>query len=277
MAINTPSMQELLEAGVHFGHQVRRGHPRMRDYIYGARDGVHIINLEHSEKLLKEAAEYVYKLGTEGKILLFVGTKKQAQPIVKEAAEKTSAPFVNYRWMGGLLTNFDEVRKNIKKLVDLKEKSEKGQLGRYTKKEQLLIARKLEKFDAQWGGVVAMETLPDALFVIDCVTEKTALAESLRMKIPVVGIADTNCNPALMDYPIPGNDDATKSIKIITEAIADAYAQGLKVAGGIKAKAEEERIAAEEKAAEESRIQAEVEAAEEAVEKKAVADAERVA
>ncbi|KKR81078.1 MAG: 30S ribosomal protein S2 [Candidatus Daviesbacteria bacterium GW2011_GWA1_41_61] len=220
-------MQQLLEAGVHFGHQVRRGHPRMREYIFGVRDGVHIINLEHSDKLLKEAAEYVNKLGQEGKIILFVGTKKQAQPIVAELAKKVGTPFVNYRWIGGTLTNFEEIRKNIKKLQELKEKKEKGELSR-TKKEQLLISRKLEKFDLEWGGVARMDQLPDALFIIDCVTEKTAVAEANRMKIPLVAITDTNCNPALVEYPVPGNDDATKSIKIISEAIASAYEEGLK-------------------------------------------------
>lgn len=222
-----PSLPELLEAGVHFGHQVRRGHPKMAEYIFGVREGVHIINLEQSEKLLRSACEFAKKLGEEKKVILFVGTKKQAQPIIKEAAEKVGAPYVNFRWMGGLLTNFDEIKKNIKKLTDLEEKKSKGELSKYTKKEQLLIDRKLAKFAKEWGGLAKMDKLPDAIFLADCVSEKTALAESRRLGLPIIGIADTNCNPLLLDYPIPGNDDATKSIKILIEAIAQAYGDGL--------------------------------------------------
>lgn len=271
-------MQELLEAGVHFGHQVRRGHPKMKEYIFGAREGVHIVNLEDSEKLLKEAAEYVYKLGEQGKVLLFVGSKKQAQDIIKEEAAKSDAPHMTYKWMAGLLTNFDEVRKNLKKLIEMKEKSEKGQLGQYTKKEQLLIARKLEKFEREWGGVANMDKLPDALFVIDCVAEKTAITEANKMSIPVVAIADTNCNPALLDYPIPGNDDATKSIKILTQTIADAYAQGVKKSAGLKVEAAEKAAREEAKAAEVDVVveDEEVAAAEEQVEKEIIKAAERV-
>lgn len=276
MAIPVPTMQQLLEAGVHFGHQVRRGNPRMGQYIYGAREGVHIINLEASEKLLKEAVEYAHNLGKEGKVLLVVGTKKQAQPIVKELAEKAGAPYVDFKWVGGLLTNFEEIRKNIKKLKELKEKKEQGELSHYTKKEQLLISRKLQKFDRQWGGVADMNKLPDALFIIDCVAEKTALTEGIRMKIPVVGIADSNSNPALLDYPIPGNDDASKSIKIITEAVINTYHEGLKSA--IKAKKIREEKEAEEAAAalETPPIAEEVAAAEEEIEKKVVQESERV-
>lgn len=288
MANSLPTMQQLLEAGVHFGHQVRRGHPRMRDYIFGVREGVHIINLEESEKLLKEAASYANKLGKEGKVLLIVGTKKQAQPIVKELAEKINAPYVVTRWIGGTLTNFEEVRKNIKKLKDLKDKKEKGELDR-TKKEQLLISRKLTKFDLDWGGVANMDTLPDVLFVIDCVNDSTAVAEANRMKIPVIAIADTNSNPALVDFPIPGNDDATKSIKIISEAIVDSYAEGLKKTESTKAEENKEtkvektnpdKIGAKETATKdkeaEEEIDPEVAAVEEAVEKEVVEESARV-
>lgn len=276
--IKTPSMQELLEAGVHFGHQVRRGHPKMGEYIFGIREGVHIINLESSEKLLKEAAQFAYELGQAGKVLLFVGTKKQAQPIVKELAEKAGAPFVNYRWIGGLLTNFDEIRKNVKKLTDLQDKKLTGELSHYTKKEQLLISRKLEKFEREWGGIAKMNKLPDAIFVVDCVNEKTALAEANKLNLPIIGIADSNCNPYLLSYPIPGNDDATKSIKIMTEAIAEAYGQGLK-AGSIKLEVESEEKGKMEKKKEEKDIEEvvniEVEAAEEKVEKETVEEAKR--
>lgn len=277
--IQVPSMQDLLEAGVHFGHQVRRGHPKMGEYIFGVRDGVHIINLEDSEKLLKEACVYVHKLGQEGKVILFVGTKKQAQPIISDLGQKAGTPYVDFRWIGGFLTNFEEIRRNISKLIDLSEKKTQGELSHYTKKEQLLITRRLEKFDREWGGAAKMLKLPDAIFLADCVTEKTALAEARRMHIPVIGIADTNCNPLLIDYPIPGNDDATKSIRVITEAIMNSYMEGLKIA--------EKNLAAEAKAKAEqdsksmievddiAGVKADVEAAETVIEKISVEDAKR--
>jgi small subunit ribosomal protein S2 len=267
---NVPSMQDLLEAGVHFGHQVRRGHPKMSEYIFGVRDGVHIINLEFSEKLLKEAVAYAEKIGKEGKVLLFVGTKKQAQPLVKAAAEEAKSPYLNDRWVGGFLTNFDEVRRNINKLQDLKEKKAKGELSHYTKKEQLLISRKLEKFDLVYGGVAELDRLPDVVFLVDCVGEKTALAEAIRMNIPVISIADTNCNPLLLDYPIPGNDDATKSIKIIIDAIAKAYAGSLKSA---EVKKEEKTDQKPEQVEIGTPLAADIEAAEEQVEEASVEDA----
>lgn len=276
--LKIPTLQQLLEAGVHFGHQVRRGHPKMGEYIFGVREGVHIIDLEKSEKLLREASEFASQLGKMGKVLLLVGTKKQAQPIVLELSEKSGLPYVNFRWMGGLLTNFDEIRKNIKKLSDLAEKREKGELIHYTKKEQLLISRKLEKFDRMWGGVARMDGVPDAIFVIDCVAEKTALAEANRLGIPVIGIADTNSNPQLITYPIPSNDDATKAIKIISETIVGAFMDGSGTAVKIKA-AEKKKEELKEKTEEEeatSPISEEVAAAEEEIEKKVVAEAERV-
>lgn len=279
---DVPSMQQLLEAGVHFGHQVRRGHPKMGEYIFGARDGVHIINLEHSEKLLQEAAEFAQKLGEDGKVLLFVGTKKQAQPIVEEVAGKIGAPYMTAKWMAGLLTNFDELKKNINKLADLKVKQDKGELEHYTKKERLLISRKLEKFAKEYGGVTGMDKLPDALFIIDVVSEKTALYEATRMNLPVIGICDTNSNPLLVTKPIPGNDDATKSIKILTQTIADAYAAGLKKAGKsveqpAKAEAKKDKNdEAKESDVLDETLKAEVEVAEELVEKEEVQDSERI-
>lgn len=274
---STPSMQQLLEAGVHFGHQVRRGHPKMREYIYGAREGVHIINLEFSEKLLKEAADYAKRLGEEGKALLFIGTKKQAQQIVKEAAESAGAPYVTYRWLGGILTNLEEMRRNIKKLQDLKEKKAKGELGRYTKKEQLLLSRKIEKFDREFSGVINMVKLPDAVFIVDCVTEKIALAEAIRVDIPIIAITDSNANPLLVNYPIPGNDDATKSIKVMVDAIAESYKEGLEKFGKVRAakeKQEQDDAAAADKLSES--VSGDVEVAEEIVEKEAVKEAGRV-
>ncbi len=277
--MDTPTMQQLLEAGVHFGHQVRRGHPKMGEYIYGARDGVHIINLEFSEKLLKAAAEYAQKLGEEGKVLLIVGTKKQAQPIVKELAESIGAPYIDFKWMAGLLTNFDEMKKNINKLADLRDKQSKGELEHYTKKERLLISRKLEKFDRQYGGILKLEKLPDALFILDIVSEKTALFEAMKMNLPVIAITDTNSNPLLVHFPIPGNDDATKSIRILTETITQSYGAGIKKAGKAVEEVKKEKKTKDGEVKVEAideNLKAEVEAAEEVVEKIELEKSERI-
>lgn len=280
--ISTPAMQELLEAGVHFGHQVRRGNPRMKQYIYGARDGVHIIDLAQSEKLLKEACEFVYELGKSGKVLLFIGTKKQAKDIIKAAVKDSQAPFMVERWVGGFLTNFEEIGKRIKKLEDLKTQKEKGELAKYTKKEQLLIDREILKLEQTYEGVTNLKVLPDVVFIIDAVSENTALQECKRMSIKVVAIADTNCNPNLIDYPIPGNDDAIKSITVLTQAVADAYSAGLKEAGKVAAKqaarqasdAEKEKQRLAEGGVDEE-LKDEVAAAEEEVEKVSVQESER--
>lgn len=258
--VKTPSLQQLLEAGVHFGHQVRRGHPRMRPYIYGARDGVHIIDLTKSDQYLKQAVDFVYNLGKEGKVLLFVGTKKQARPIVEELAKNLKAPYLVERWMGGFLTNFEEIKKNIKLLKEYKEQKEKGELSKYTKKEQLLLQRKMEKLDKDFAGVMDLETLPDAIFVTDAVAENIAVREANRLGIKVVAIADSNCNPAEIDYPIPGNDDAIKSIKILVEAVANAYNEGKKSHSVRQRRTSRDKEAADKKA----------------VEKASVKDAERI-
>lgn len=270
-------MQELLEAGVHFGHQVRRGHPKMAEYIYGVKDGVHVVNLEHSERLLQKAAEYVYNLGKEGKILLFVGTKKQAQPIIEEAAKRLHVPYVTFKWIGGSLTNFDEIRKNVNKLLELKEKKGRGELSRYTKKEQLLISRKIEKFERESGGLSNLDKVPDAIFLTDIVSEKTALNESIRVNLPIIAIVDTNSNPAAIDYPIPGNDDAAKSIKIIIETIAKAYEEGLKSNKGEKVE-EPAKVKKTKKEVKKDDVLSTIEiaAAEEAVEKETVKESKKV-
>ncbi len=221
-------MQELLEAGVHFGHKVSRGHPRMKPYIYGARDGVHIIDLAKSEEGLKEAINFCYELGKSGGALLVVGTKKQAKDLIEAQAKEAGCYFITSHWVGGLLTNFDEIKKHFNKLNSLKKEKEAGELKRYTKKEQLLISRKLEKYDQELGGVSNMEKIPDALFIVDAVIENTAVKEALRMAIKLVGFSDTNANPAFFDYPIPANDDGIKSLKVVIDAIISAYAQGKK-------------------------------------------------
>ncbi len=273
----TPSLQELLEAGVHFGHQVRRGHPRMKPYIYGARDGVHIIDLTLSEKYLKEASEFVYNLGKENKVLLFVGTKKQARPIVEELAKSLQAPYLIQRWMGGFLTNLEQMKKNIKLLKDFKEQKAKGELSKYTKKEQLLLDRKMNKLDRDFAGVMDLVSLPDAIFVTDAVSENIAVREANRLKIKVVAIADSNCNPSEIDYPVPGNDDAIKSIKILVEAIGAAYGEGKKEAGEeTKKQAKKDEEAAKKQEELDERLKVEVATAEEMIEKKSVKEAEKV-
>lgn len=290
-----PTLQELLEAGVHFGHQVRRGHPRMKPYIFGAREGVHVIDLTQSEKLLKEACEFVYNLGKEGKILLFVGTKKQAQPIIEEAAKELQAPYLVARWMGGFLTNFEEIKKNIKKLKEYLEQKTKGGLSKYTKKEQLLLERKMGKLQRDFAGAMDLAGMPDAIFVVDAVSDNIAIREAKRLNIKVVAIADSNSDPTQIDYPIPGNDDAIKSIKVLVGAIAGAYGEGKssftkatedqknekevekpvkKESSVAKAIKDKEVEKTDEEIAEE--LKKEVEVAEEMVEKEAVKESERV-
>lgn len=274
-----PSLQQLLEAGVHFGHQVRRGHPRMRPYIYGAREGVSVIDLTQSEKYLKEACEFVSELGKSGKVLLFVGTKKQARPIIEGLAKELQAPYLAERWMGGFLTNFEEIKKNIKKLKEYLDQKAKGELSKYTKKENLLLERKMGKLQKDFAGVMDLERHPDAIFVVDAVSDNIAIREANRLHIKIVAIADSNSDPTQIDYPIPGNDDAIKSITILVGAIASAYGEGKKEAGKVaerQAKREEKEAA---KAADEeipAELKEEVAEAEEMVEKKAVKDSERV-
>jgi len=275
-------MQELLEAGVHFGHQVRRGNPRMKPYIYGARDGVHIIDLAKSEELLKEAVEAAYNLGKDGKIMLLVATKKHAREIVEELAREVDTPFLTSKWVGGLLTNFDEIKKNMKKLDGLREENEKGTLTRYTKKERLLISRKVDKFSSNLGGVSKLEKIPDSLFVVDAVTESTSIKEAQRMGVTLLGFSDTNANPADFDYPIPANDDGIKSIKLICETVIRAYGEGkkvgakneeIRVAEQLRVKGEEDKKAAQAKLDEEAKAAAvtkEAEVLEEQIEKEIV-------
>lgn len=271
--MNIPTLQELLEAGVHFGHKVSRGNPRMKSFIYGAREGVHIIDLTKSEKYLKEACEYVYTLGKSGGVILYVGVKKQAKPIVKELAGRVNAPYMAHRWIGGFLTNFEEISKNIKKLHELREQKEKGQLSKYTKKEQLLLDRKMKRLGQEFEGVLNMAKLPDAVFVIDAAQEEVAVKEAKKRGIKVVAIADSNCNPDFIDHPIPGNDDAIKAIRILSEAVTSAYEEGVKQAGkdAAKAKQEEEK----EVVLEGSGVADDVAAAEEEIEKKVIAESDR--
>src|SRR3989344_1509381 len=216
------SLQELLEAGCHFGHQKRRWNPAMTKYIYGERDGVHVFDLVKTKAGLEAAAEFVAKVSKEGGTVLFVGTKRQAADMVQEEAVGAGMPHVSVRWMGGLLTNFGQISKSIQKLADLKAKREAGEFKKYTKKEQLLIDREIARLEKFFGGVAGLTKKPEALFVVDTHREEVAVREAMRMGVKVVGIVDSNADPRLVDYVIPANDDAVKSIELIVKAVAEA-------------------------------------------------------
>ncbi len=216
------SMREMLEAGVHFGHQTRYWNPKMAPYIFGARNKIHIINLEKSVPLFQEALNYLGSLAAKKGTVLFVGTKRAAQNAIKEQAQRCGMPYVNHRWLGGMLTNYKTVRQSIKRLKDLEAMKQDGTFERLSKKEALMLTRELEKLDRSLGGIKEMKGLPDALFVIDVGHEKIAVREAATLGIPVVGIVDTNYAPDGVDYVIPGNDDAIRAIQLYTRCVADA-------------------------------------------------------
>ena len=220
------SMKELLEAGVHFGHQTRRWNPKMKEYIFGERNGIHIVDLQKTLKMFRDAARYVSELTAQGRAVLFVGTKRQAQEAVAEEAKRANMYYVNNRWLGGTLTNFATVQKSIKRLRELKAMKEDGRMAQLSKKEAARLERELKHLQANLEGIEAMAALPDALFVVDSSCEDIAVREARRMGIPVVAIVDTNCDPDLVDVVIPGNDDALRAIKLFTSKIADAVKEG---------------------------------------------------
>jgi len=219
-------MRELLEAGVHFGHQVKRWNPKMAGYIFAARDGIHVLDLAVTVSELEKACEFLKNVASDGGKVVFLGTKRQAQPIIIEEAQRAGTMFVVNRWIGGLLTNFECVSKRIERMEDLEAKKERGEFGDLTKKEQLLIDREIEKLNRLYGGVRGLRKLPDALFVVDVKKEICAVREAKKREVPVVAICDTNADPDFVDFPIPGNDDAIKSIKILVEAAANAVLEG---------------------------------------------------
>ncbi|MEZ5314382.1 MAG: 30S ribosomal protein S2 [Thermoanaerobaculia bacterium] len=219
------TMQELLEAGVHFGHQTRRWNPKMKPYIFGKRNGIYIIDLSKTLKQFREAADFVYKLGQEGRRLLFVGTKRQAQDAVAEEARRCGQFFVTHRWLGGTLTNFVTIRQSVDRLLEIEARLA-DESGGATKKERLRLDRERERMNRNLEGVRDLEALPDAIFVVDPKKESIAVAEANKLGIPVVAIVDTNCDPELVDYVIPGNDDAIRTIRLFLSRIADAYAAG---------------------------------------------------
>lgn len=216
------SLKELLEAGCHFGHQARRWNPKMNEYIYTKRDGVHIFDLGLTAKKLKEAMEFVQNLTAEGKKIVFVGTKRQAAAVIKEEAEKCGMPYVAVRWLGGIITNWEQIKKSLDKMMDLEEKKSKGEFKKYTKRENVLIDKQIEKLDRFLGGLRSLKSEPAAVFVVDVKKEIAAVKEARMKGIPVIAIIDTNTDPDLIDYPIPANDDAVSSIKLIVSKIAEA-------------------------------------------------------
>jgi small subunit ribosomal protein S2 len=237
-------IKELLEAGVHFGHQTRRWNPAMRQYIYGERDGIHIIDLLQTEQLLAQARDFAGELARGGGTVLFVGTKKQARDVVQEWAGRTGMPFVNLRWLGGLLTNFNTISARIGRLHELTELQEQGRLELLPTKERMSMQAELAKLQYNLGGVREMERPPDAVFVIDLKTEAIAVNEAARLRIPIIGLVDTNCDPEPIDYVIPGNDDAIRSCDLIVRTIGEAVEEGASTW-----RAAEERRLAEEEAA----------------------------
>jgi small subunit ribosomal protein S2 len=219
------TMQELLEAGVHFGHQTRRWNPKMKPYIFGKRNGIYIIDLARTLRMFREAAEFVERLGREGRRLLFVGTKKQAQEVVEQEARRCAQYWVTHRWLGGTLTNFVTVRQSVERMLEIEARLA-DENGVHTKKERLRLERERERMNRNLEGVRDLEALPDALFVVDPKSEAIAVAEANKLGIPVIGIVDTNCDPELIDYVIPGNDDAIRTIRLLTARVADAYLAG---------------------------------------------------
>ncbi len=228
---NMVTMKDLLECGVHFGHQTRRWNPKMKRFIFGVRKNIHIIDLQKTLRYFRYTYNIVRDAAAEGKTIMFVGTKKQANETLKEYAEKIQIPYVNYRWLGGMLTNFSTIKKSIRKLEIIEEMEESGQIDMLTKKEKLMILRKKDKLNKYLGGVRHMKKAPDMIFVIDVVKEKIAVAEARRLGIPVVAPLDTNCDPDLVDYPIPGNDDAIRSIQLFCKEMSEAITEGRAMVG----------------------------------------------
>ncbi len=220
------AMKQLLEAGVHFGHQTRRWDPKMAEYIFQARNGIHIIDLQKTSKKLDEAYAFLKEQVEEGKTVLFVGTKKQAQECVKDAAIKSGMYYVDQRWLGGMLTNFDTIRSRVQRLKDLETMQEDGTFERLPKKEVILLKKEMEKLERNLGGIKEMDKLPGVIFLVDPKKEHIAILEAKKLNIPVIGLVDTNCNPEEVDYAIPGNDDAIRAVKLIADVMANAIIEG---------------------------------------------------
>ena len=223
------TMKELLEAGVHFGHQTKRWNPKMKEYIFGERNGIYIIDLQKTLKMFKEASKFVTDLTSTGKLILFVGTKRQAQDAIAEEATRAGMPYINSRWLGGLLTNWVTVQKSVKRLTELDDMSTDGRYELLTKKEVIKLERERKHLTTNLAGIKTMKRLPDALFIVDSNNEAIAVAEARKLGIPVVAVVDTNCDPTVVDYVIPGNDDALRAIRLFTMKMADSAAEGVQM------------------------------------------------
>lgn len=221
-------IKQLLEAGVHFGHQTKRWNPKMKKFIFGSRSGIYIIDLEKTEECINAARDFLMDITSKGEFVLFVGTKKQAQDVIKQEAIRSGMYYVTDRWPGGMLTNFATIKKSINRLKEIENMRVDGTFEKLTKKEVALLEKELAKLNKNFSGIVPMERMPKAAFIVDTKKEETAVREARRLGIPVIGLIDTNSNPSLVDYPIPGNDDATKSIRTITAIIADTIIEGRK-------------------------------------------------
>ncbi len=261
------AMKQLLEAGVHFGHQTRRWDPKMAEYIFQARNGIHIIDLQKTSKKLDEAYDFMKSQAEEGKTVLFVGTKKQAQDCMKEAAEKSGMYYVNQRWLGGMLTNFETIQKRVQRLNDLEKMQEDGTFDVLPKKEVILLKKEMEKLEKNLGGIKEMKEIPGVIFVVDPKKERIAILEARKLNIPVVGLVDTNCNPEDVDYAIPGNDDAIRAVKLIADCMANAVIEGRQGEAYIpEAEAANAEVADEEPTSMEEVVEAAEEATEETAE-----------
>ncbi len=246
------AIKELLEAGVHFGHQTNRWNPKMKEYIFGERNGIHIIDLQKTLKMFRDAARFVTELTSHGKTILFIGTKRQAQEAVAEEARRCGMYFVNHRWLGGTLTNHATLQKSIKRLKDLKAMREDGRMDALSKKEKARLERELKHLYQNMEGIEDMTALPDAMFVIDSNAEEIAVREARRMGIPVVAVVDTNCDPDVVDWVIPGNDDALRAIRLFTTKVSDAVVEGRQMYS--QTHLAEEKAAADAAAAEEAPV-----------------------
>jgi len=268
--MTTVSMRDMLQAGVHFGHQTRFWNPKMNQYIFGSRNKIHIINLEQTVPAFNEALAYLQRLGSNNNKILFVGTKRAASKVIKEQAERSGMPYVSHRWLGGMLTNYKTIRASIKKYRDLEQQSKDGTFEKLTKKEALMRQRQMDKLEKSIGGIKDMGGLPDALFVIDVDHERIAIQEANKLGIPVIGVVDSNSDPDGVDFVIPGNDDAIRAIKLYITAAADAVVSGKSVNSNFTSKDEfvevQEAEEKEEVAASEEKVTEEAPAAETAVE-----------
>jgi small subunit ribosomal protein S2 len=238
---DTVTIKELLEAGAHFGHQTSRWNPAMKKYVFTKREGIHIIDLEQTATMLAKACQFAKQVAAEGGVILFVGTKKQAQEAIEQEAKRCGMYYVNQRWLGGVLTNFATIQARIDQLVRLEDQKARGDFERLPKKEAQKLEEEILRFNRQMGGFKEMTSLPNALFIVDPIKERIALAEARRMGIPVISIVDTNCNPKEIDHPIPANDDAIKAIKLVCSKIADAIIEGKTGVAVVPAKAGEEK------------------------------------